>query len=184
MIIEDEIVREKTEEESFDDGVLLAKIVIPSSPATKKNSSRIIKNKGFFKIIPSERFMSYQSFCKPYMNAIRKDKNLPPIDFGITVKIRVATDKWIVPDYTNVCQAIGDILQSHNVITNDKWIHWTDGNGTNDVPSEHWFIGVDKENPRLEMEIRRFRHPLEEYRNEKEAKLLKKQEKKRNKSHE
>ena len=184
MIPESEIERIKTEEELFDDGVLIAKIVIPSSPATKKNSNRIIKSKGFFKIIPSERFMSYQSFCKPYMNSIRKDKKLAPIDFGISVKIRVATDKWIVPDYTNICQAIGDILQSHEVITNDKWIHWTDGNYINNVPEEHWFIGVDKENPRLEMEIRRFRHPLEDYRNEKEAKLIKKIEKKRTKSYE
>lgn len=91
-----------------------------------------------------------------------------PYDFGISIKIRVATDKWIVPDYTNVCQALGDILQHFKIISDDKWVHWTDGDYTNDIPNEHWFIGVDKENPRIEIEVRRFRHPIEDYRLNKE----------------
>lgn len=143
------------------DGELLHKFTIPSSPATKKNSNRIIRVKGFLKVIPSERFIKYQKFCTDFLVPLRKDKK--PIDFGISIKIRVATDKWIVPDYTNICQALGDILQHHNVIENDKWIHWTDGDVENNIPKEHWFMGVDKKNPRMEVEIRRFRHPLEEY---------------------
>mgnify|MGYP003353712560 CR=1 FL=1 len=145
------------EEINAPDGQLLYKFVIPSSPATKKNSNRIIRVKGFMKVIPSERFMKYQKFCEPFIKALRKDQNLPAIDYGISIKIRVATEKWIVPDYTNVCQALGDILQHYEMITNDQWIHWTDGDVNNHVPSEHWFIGVDKNNPRLEVEIRRFK---------------------------
>jgi|688.fasta_scaffold09838_13 Holliday junction resolvase RusA-like endonuclease len=140
------------------DGHLFHKLIIPSSPATKKNSNRIVRIKGFFKVIPSERFVKYQKFCAPFLQDLRET----PIDFGVMIKIRVATEKWIIPDYTNVCQALGDILQHYKVITNDKWIHWTDGEYSNSVPLEHWFIGVEKDNPRLEIEIYRFRHPLEQ----------------------
>lgn len=171
------------EEENWLDGTMIFKLTVPSSPATKKNSNRLIKNKGFFKIIPSERFMTYQKYCGQFFTPLRKDQNLPPINFGISVKIRVATDKWIVPDYNNICQALGDILQHYDVIDNDKWIHWTDGGNKDNVPLEHWFIGVDKENPRMEVEIRRFRHPLEQYRQEKEQKELNKQERLKNKKH-
>lgn len=145
------------------DGTLILSFVIPSQPATKKNSSRIIKIKGFFKVIPSERFISYQKFCKEYIEPIWGELGYQPIEYGVSIKIRVATSKWIIPDYTNVCQALGDILQHYKVIADDKWIHWTDGEIKNNVPNEHWLIGVDKDNPRLEIEIRRFRHPLEEY---------------------
>lgn len=158
---------EPQDEKNLPDGTLLCSFVIPSSPATKKNSSRIIRIKGFFKVIPSERFVKYQKFCEQYLLPIRKNKNLPPYDFGVSIKIRAATDKWIVPDYTNICQALGDILQHYDVISNDQWIHWTDGEVENNVPKEHWFIGVDKKNPRLEVEIRRFRHPLEIYKENK-----------------
>ena len=170
-------------EENLPDGALISKFIIPSSPATKKNSNQAIRVKGFLRIIPSKRFLDYQKFCKPYLDEIKKEK---PFDFGITVKIRVATGKWIVPDYTNVCQALGDILQHYEVVENDKWIHWTDGEVNENVPLEHWFIGVDKENPRLEVEIRRFRHPLENYRHIKEEieeeKEIKRANKKRKKT--
>lgn len=151
-----------TEKElNYKDGTLLYSLVVPSSPATKKNSSRIVKIKGFYKIIPSKRFIEYQKFCEPYFTSLRKKDGLPPMDFGVSIKIRVATEKWIVPDYTNICQALGDILQHYGVISNDQWIHWTDGEVTDNIPKQHWFIGVDKNQPRMEIEIRRFRHPLE-----------------------
>jgi Holliday junction resolvase RusA-like endonuclease len=175
--MEDSKMPLKCDEYKLIDGELIYKFTIPSSPATKKNSNRIIRNKGFMKVIPSERFMKYQTFCKSFLEPLRKDKNLYPIDCGISVKIRVATDKWIVPDYTNVCQALGDILQHFGVIENDKWIHWTDGDSKNNIPEEHWFLGVDKENPRMEIEIRRFRHPLENYYNAKKKPSTKKKRK-------
>lgn len=168
-------------EENLPDGELITKFIIPSSPATKKNSNQAVRVKGFLRIIPSKRFLEYQKFCKPYLETIKKQK---PIDFGVSIKIRVATGKWIVPDYTNVCQALGDILQHYGVLENDKWIHWTDGENINNIPCEHWLIGVDKENPRMEVEIRRFRHPLENYRHIKEEKEKEeeKEEKRQNKN--
>ncbi len=151
--------------ELLNDGDLIFSVIIPSNPATKKNSNRIVKIKGFIKILPSERFIDYQNHCKEFLKEICPKI---PYDFGISIKIRVATDKWIVPDYTNVCQALGDILQHYKIISDDKWVHWTDGDYTNNIPNEHWFIGVDKENPRIEIEVRRFRHPIEDYRLNKE----------------
>jgi Holliday junction resolvase RusA-like endonuclease len=168
-------VRILQDKELIQDGELIFFIAIPSNPATKKNSNRIVKIKGFIKILPSERFLKYQSFCKDYLKDIIPDI---PYDFGVSIKIRVATDKWILPDYTNVCQALGDILQHYEIISDDKWIHWTDGDYNNNIPKEHWFIGVDKENPRIEIEMRRFRHPLENYRFDKEQAEEKKRKKK------
>ena len=167
-------VRIVQDKELISDGDLIFSIVIPSNPATKKNSSRIVKIKGFIKILPSERFMKYQNFCKEYLEKVTPEI---PYDFGVSIKIRVATDKWIIPDYTNVCQALGDILQHYKIISDDKWIHWTDGGSNNNVPQEHWLIGVDKENPRIEIEMRRFRHPVEDYRLGKEQAEEKKRKK-------
>jgi Holliday junction resolvase RusA-like endonuclease len=175
-------MRNITTEELYPDGELLFNFTIPSSPATKKNSNRVFKVKGFTKVLPSERFMKYQAFCEKILVPLMKTKGIEPMDFGVSIKIRVATNKWIVPDYTNVCQALGDILQHSGVIANDKWIHWTDGAYTENVPAEHWFLGVDKDNPRLEVEIRRFRHPLEKYREDKELKEDKKAKKKQSQS--
>ena len=67
-------------EENLPDGALISKFIIPSSPATKKNSNQAIRVKGFLRIIPSKRFLDYQKFCKPYLDEIKKEK---PFDFGI-----------------------------------------------------------------------------------------------------
>ena len=163
-------------EEVLSDGSLIFSLTIPSSPATKKNSNRIIRNKGFLKVIPSKRFLDYQKYCQTFFEAIRNPKDNQVINFGISVKIRVATDTYRVGDYTNYCQALGDILQHCGIIENDKWIHWTDGPSINNIPKEHWFIGVDKERPRIEIEVRRFRHPLEIFENSKKDKIARKLE--------
>lgn len=142
------------------DGSLIATITIPGCPRTKKNSNRLIRTGGRTRILPSKIFMDYQKHCEPYIKSINP---ATPIDFGVMIKLRIATETWRIPDMCNVQQAIGDILQHHGFITDDKWIFWTCGATINGIPNEHFIIGKDKDNPRLEMEIRRFRHPLEDY---------------------
>ena len=153
------------------DGELLLTFTIPSNPATKKNSNRLVKVHGFTKVLPSERFMKYQTFCKPFIEEVQKKFNITnPIDFGISISVKVYCVNWRLPDITNIYQALGDILQHHNLITNDKWIHWSDNfQGT----PQHWFGGVDKENPRIEIEIKRYRHKLEDFYNKKGNKKVK-----------
>jgi hypothetical protein len=142
------------------DGTLLYNFTIPTQPATKKNSNRIVKIKGFVKIIPSERFVKYQRFCGPFLTPLRKDKKLPPINCGISIAVKVFCKDWRLPDITNIYQSLGDIFQHYDLISNDKWIHWTDN--FKGEP-QHWFGGVDKINPRVEIEIKRYRHQLETF---------------------
>jgi hypothetical protein len=54
------------------------------------------------------------------------------------------------------------------------WIHWID--------RDSHMINYDKENPRVEVEIYRYRHPKEQFRNEKLEKEAIKEAKKKNKT--
>jgi hypothetical protein len=71
----------------------------------------------------------------------------------------------------------GDILEKWSVIDNDKYIHWTDTDANN--VREHWFQGIDKENPRIEITIFRFKHLYEDYTQEKDEKEAAKLERKK-----
>ena len=75
-------------------------------------------------------------------------------------------DSWIIGDECGYQQANGDIIQKHEIIANDMWIHWIDKN-------EH-MIFYDKENPRIEVEICRSKHPKEDFREEQRVKEAKK----------
>jgi len=155
-----------TPEEESADGTLLLKFTIPGRPATKKTHQQVIYVKGSPRVIPSAQYKKYEKHCKTYcQEAWQKD----PMDFGVSIHVRVFLDTWTIGDHVGYLQAIGDILEEHGVVANDKFIHWSDD-------GEHWFGGVDKENPRLEVVIRRFRHPYEEYRDGKEAAEARKQE--------
>ena len=92
-------------------------------------------------------------------------------------QIKVWLSRWILPDHVGILQSIGDILQKWEVVDDDKYIHWTDLNPENNE-REHWFQGIDKENPRIEINIYRFKHLYEDYVEERDAKELAKQERK------
>ena len=83
------------------------------------------------------------------------------MNFGVSVQLKVCHETWQFSDWINVAQGIADCLQKYGVIANDKLIHWTD---TADNGMIHSFIGVDAENTRVEIEVRRRYHPYEEYR--------------------
>jgi hypothetical protein len=86
--------------------------------------------------------------------------------------MKVFLKNWIVGDCTGYQQSIADIMQKFGILANDSWIHW-------DWEGEHWFGGVDKDNPRIEISIKRFRHPKEDYRESQEAANREKEERKR-----
>jgi hypothetical protein len=75
-------------------------------------------------------------------------------------------------------QSIGDILQKWEVVDDDKYIHWTDYDPETGE-REHWFHGVDKENPRIEIVIYRYKHLYEDYCEDKEKKEAAKEERKK-----
>jgi len=146
-----------TPEENLPDGSLLLKFTIPGRPATKKTHQRIVRLGGFNRILPSIQYEKYEKECKKYCEDVWKKIGKPPMDFGVSVCIKIAVDTWVLGDVTGYQQAIGDILEKHGVIADDMWIHWTD-------EDTHTMLEPDKVNPRVEITIRRFRHPKENYR--------------------
>ena len=152
--------------ENLQDGELILKFAIPGRPSTKKTSQRVVRRGGFTKILPSLLYEKYEKHCKEYCEEAWKKQDYPPIDCGIGIKIKVYLDSWIIGDECGYQQANGDIIQKHEIIANDMWIHWIDKN-------EH-MIFYDKENPRIEVEICRSKHPKEDFREEQRVKEAKK----------
>ena len=155
--------------ENLPNDELLLKFSIPGRPSTKKTSQRVVRRGGFTKILPSLLYEKYEKHCKEYCEDAWKNHGMPAIDCGVAVKLKVFLDSWIVGDECGYQQAHGDIIQAHSVIQDDMWIHWIDKN-------EH-MIFYDKENPRIEVEIYRYKHPKEEFRNEQRIKEAKKKAK-------
>ena len=152
--------------EELQEGTLLLQFTIPGRPSTKKTSQRVVRRGGFTKILPSLLYEKYEKHCKEYCEEAWKKHDYPPIDCGIGIKIKVYLDSWIIGDECGYQQANGDIIQKHEIIANDMWIHWIDKN-------EH-MIFYDKENPRIEVEICRSKHPKEDFREEQRVKEAKK----------
>ena len=153
-------------EEQLPDHSPILTFVIPGHPTTKKTSQRIVRMGRSMRLLPSQRYLDYEAHCKPFCEAVWKDQGKAPMDFGIGVRITVTTKNWIIGDVNGYQQAIGDILQKHGVIADDIWITWmNDGLPTINHP--------DKNNPRIEIEIRRFRHVKEYFREEKMKKIKK-----------
>ena len=146
----------------LEDKKLICSFTIFGQPATKKNSSRIIYAGGRPRVIPSKQYMTYEKSCQPSCEEAWKNKGNDPINFGISIRIKVWISRWQIPDHVGILQSLGDILQHWKVISDDKYIHWTDLNYETNLP-EHWLQGKDAENPRVEIYIYRFTHPVEAY---------------------
>lgn len=144
------------------DKELLCHFVVSGQPATKKNSSRIIWVKKFPRVIPSKQFVAYEKQCQPYCEDACNKLHNQIINFGVAIRIKVWIKKWQLPDHVGILQSIGDIFQKYGVVADDKYIHWTDCDFLTGQ-HEHWFMGVDKENPRIEVWMYRFKHPIEDY---------------------
>lgn len=161
-----------TPEEEMPDGTLLLEFVIPGRAATKKTHQRVVRRGRHTRILPSEQYERYEKHCKPFIEAVWRNLDKPAMDFGVSVKLRVFLDNWVVGDEVGFAQSLGDLLEVHGVIANDLWIHWADL-GTPMIQEP------DKANPRVEIEIRRFRHPKEAYRQQQEEAERRKQERQR-----
>ena len=158
-------------EELLPDNSLLCEFTIYGKPVTKKNHGRIITIKGRGPImLPSSQYAKYEITCKDTCENAWIKQGKGPMNYGIAVYIQLYLDTWSVGDHSGYIQALGDIFEKFKIVDNDKWIHWAD-------QGKHWFCGVDKDNPRVEIKIYRFRHPYEDYRKEKEVKLQKKLDK-------
>jgi hypothetical protein len=136
------------------DGEKILEFFVPGRPATKKTSQRIVRRGRFTKILPSKRFELYEESVQEVFENAWKNLGHKPMSYGVSVKLTITLNTWVLGDECGYMQAIGDILEKYGVIANDQLIHWID-NGS------HMITMPDKENPGAKIEIFRFRHPQE-----------------------
>lgn len=136
------------------DKTLILEFIMPGRPATKKTSQRIVKRGKFIRLLPSVRYEQYEKLCKDTFENAWKNKGYEPIAVGVSVKLTITLDSWVLGDSVGYMQSIGDILEKYGVIENDQLIHWTD-------LDSHMITLPDKINPQAKIQIFRYRHPLE-----------------------
>lgn len=117
------------------------KFVITGRPATKKNSSRVVRRGKFTRVLPSEAFMKYEREAVKQIKAL----HLPTITGPVQVEFLYwLTDRRWWPDLVGLLQATSDILQTAGIIEDDKWIL---------CYNLSRICGLDKENPRAIIKI-------------------------------
>jgi len=122
--------------------IKILKIILEGRPATKKNSQQIVMagNKRRY-VIQSKRYLEYENKCLWQLKARYH---------GETIKGKMAVKLlyWLkdkrLPDLLNLEEATCDILEKAKVIENDRNIYSFDGSR---------IIGMDKNNPRVEIYI-------------------------------
>ena len=118
------------------------KIIINTNPRSKKNSQDIVFNKrtGHRMIIQNKRYTDFEKDCKQYIPKLEK-----PIDFPINLKCDFYVCDARKRDIANYIEAIQDILVKYNLLEDDNY---------NIVASlDGCSMQIDRENPRIEIEI-------------------------------
>ena len=122
-------------------------ITIPGRPITKKNSQVVVQaktkeGKTYHRPIPSRQYQNYETECLWRLKTYRG----PTFDGPVRVTCRY----WLPnrrgwPDLMGLYQATADILEKARIIKNDRDIVSMDGSK---------IMGVDSENPRVEIVIK------------------------------
>lgn len=119
-------------------------ITIPGRPITKKNSQQITYNRHTGKrgLIQSQQYRDYETEClwilKSYRGPRFKDSKL-----HVRCQYYMPNRRsW--PDLMGLYQATADIIEKAGIIDNDRNIVSMDGSR---------IMGIDKENPRVEIFI-------------------------------
>ena len=122
---------------------MIAEITLPGRPITKKNSQRIVTNRktGRPMVIQSEQYIRYETECLWRLKQYRG----PKFKSQVEVRALFYMPSKQRPDLTNCMQSVADILEKAGVIENDRNIVSWDGTR----------LLIDKEEPRVDIEIRR-----------------------------
>lgn len=117
------------------------KLIIRGRPATKKNSSRVVRNGKFTRVLPSK---AYEEYEKVALLQLRRHR-MSPIDEPMMVCCHYyLPDRRWWPDLVGLLQATSDILQKGGIIADDKFIV---------SYGDSRICGLSKSNPRVEIEI-------------------------------
>ena len=121
---------------------ILYSSLIPLNPKTKKNNQRIIKNPrtGALMIIQNDRYKQFEKDAGWFLK-----RPASPISEPINIRCLFYRDSRRRVDLTNLLEAIDDILVKYKIIADDNFeiIRGHDGSR----------VFVDKDNPRVEIEI-------------------------------
>jgi len=123
-------------------------ITIPTAPATKKNSQRIVVDKatGCPFVMQSEKYKDYEAFCVGTLKRPGWLMQWGNIQF--TKPVHLCARYWLPDnrkrDLLNLLAATADILQKAGLIADDTLIVRLDGSRK---------MGVDKMDPRVELTL-------------------------------
>jgi Holliday junction resolvase RusA-like endonuclease len=122
----------------------MIKLILTGRPITKKNHQEIYINTRTGKRFPrqSAAYRQYEESCLWQLKRYRGEMITGPV----WVKALYYMDSrrsW--PDMLGLMEATADILEKGRIIANDKFIESWDGTR---------IMGVDKGNPRVEIEVR------------------------------
>lgn len=118
------------------------KIIVMTNPRSKKNSQEIIFNRktGRRMVIQNKRYTEFEKSCKEFMPLLDK-----PIDYPINLSCKFYVCDARRRDIANYIEAIQDILVKYKVLEDDNY---------NIVSSlDDCNMQIDRENPRVEIEI-------------------------------
>ena len=113
---------------------------IPLKPVTKKNSQRIIINRGKPMILPSKAYKEYEHDALYFLKPLE-------IDYPVNVKAVYYMPTKRRVDLTNLHEALHDVLVKAGTLTDD--------NSNIIVSTDGSRVMYDKDNPRTEIEITR-----------------------------
>lgn len=118
------------------------KIIIPIIPRSKKNSQQIIYNPKTKRpmIIQSKLYANFERESGKFLKKYKSN-----IDYSINLKIEFYVPDKRKRDIANYVEAIQDILVKYEVLKDDNYNIVTSLDGTK--------MQIDKENPRVEIEI-------------------------------
>lgn len=121
----------------------MIKIVIVGNPATKKNSSRIVKWGQRYSLIPSANYKAYESDF--IAQCIKTKVNGKSLDMPLNIACKYYMHTRRKVDLTNLLSATMDCLVKAKVIKDD--------NCTIAVSHDGSRVYYDKNDPRVEIEI-------------------------------
>lgn len=130
--------------------------ILSGQPATKKNSSTIIR--GHAALLPSKTYRKYEKLCRENINLMRYKMRLPHFAGPVRMQVKYYLESaahW--PDLVGLEQATADILSDeYRVIDHKKrlickWLL------SDDRIIKNWdgskIAGIDRANPRTEIII-------------------------------
>jgi len=122
---------------------IMARLILPGRPMTKKNSEQITRNARSGKpgIIQSPQYRRYEEACLWYLLSFRAPRFIRQVHVTVSYWM---PDRRSRPDLLGLEQATADILERAHILQNDRDIVSWDGSR---------IAGVDKDNPRAAIEI-------------------------------